>query len=130
MATLHCLTACGIGEIAGTGIGSALGGSNGQTVALAVALAFAPGFAMTALPFLRRGHAVGAALRIARASGISARMIRRFKAIGGLPDSVRSGAGYRRYGADILHRLQSVRRARDVGFSSDEIAQHLSLAGR
>ncbi len=68
VATLHCLTGCAIGEIAGMLIGSALGWSNGQTVVLAVALAFVSGFAMTAVPFLRPGFAVGAALRIALAA--------------------------------------------------------------
>lgn len=68
VATLHCLTGCAIGEIAGMVIGSALGWSNGQTVVLAVTLAFLSGFAMTALPFLRRGYRVGEALRIALAA--------------------------------------------------------------
>lgn len=63
----------------------------------------------------------------ARASGISARMIRHYEAIGLLPGSARSDAGYRRYGPDDLERLAFVRRARDVGFSSDDIAQLLSL---
>jgi hypothetical protein len=64
-ATLHCLTGCAIGEVAGLFIGTALGWSNAATIALAVVLAFASGFALTAVPFLRRGYAVAAALRIA-----------------------------------------------------------------
>ena len=68
VATLHCLSGCAIGEIAGLLIGSALGWSNGATIALAVALAFLSGFALTALPFLRRGYSVRSALRIALAA--------------------------------------------------------------
>jgi hypothetical protein len=68
VATLHCLTGCAIGEVAGLVIGTALGWGNGATIALAVALAFGAGFALTALPFLRRGHALKAALRVAFAA--------------------------------------------------------------
>lgn len=67
-ATLHCLSGCAIGEIAGLIVGTVLGWDNGATIALAVALAFVSGFALTALPFLRRGYAPGAALRIALAA--------------------------------------------------------------
>ena len=68
VATLHCLAGCAIGEVAGLIIGSALGWSNAATIALAVALAFASGFALTALPFLRRGYPLASALRIALAA--------------------------------------------------------------
>lgn len=68
VATLHCLAGCAIGEIAGLLIGTALGWGNGATIALAVVLAFLSGFALTALPFLRRGYSVGSALRIALAA--------------------------------------------------------------
>ena len=67
-ATLHCLAGCAIGEVAGLAIGTALGWSNLETIALAVALAFVSGFALTAIPFLRSGYSVGAALRIALAA--------------------------------------------------------------
>lgn len=36
-ATVHCLTGCAVGEVAGMVIGTALGWGNGETVALAVA---------------------------------------------------------------------------------------------
>jgi hypothetical protein len=68
VATLHCLLGCAIGETAGLVIGTALGWGNGATIALAVALAFLSGFALTAIPFLRRGFALGQALRIAFAA--------------------------------------------------------------
>ena len=68
VATLHCLLGCAVGEVAGLLIGTALGWSNGATIALAVGLAFLSGFGLTALPFLRRGYALKAALRIALAA--------------------------------------------------------------
>jgi Domain of unknown function (DUF4396) len=67
-ATLHCLTGCAIGEIAGMVIGTALGLSNWATVALSVALAFAFGYSLTSLPLLRAGLALGAVVPIALAS--------------------------------------------------------------
>ena len=54
--------------MAGLLIGTALGWSNGATIALVVGLAFLSGFGLTALPFLRRGYALKAALRIALAA--------------------------------------------------------------
>jgi hypothetical protein len=70
-ATLHCLLGCAIGEVAGLVIGTALGWSNGATIALAVALAFLSGFALTAIPFLRRGYPLRQALRIAFAADVA-----------------------------------------------------------
>jgi hypothetical protein len=67
-ATLHCLTGCAIGEIAGLAIGTALGLSNWATVAIAVALAFLFGYSLTSLPLLRAGFALGAVIPIALAS--------------------------------------------------------------
>ena len=67
-ATLHCLTGCAIGEIAGMVIGTALGFSDWGTVALAVALAFFFGYTLTSVPLLRAGLALGAVIPIALAS--------------------------------------------------------------
>jgi hypothetical protein len=67
-ATLHCLTGCAIGEIAGMAIGTALGFSDLATVALAVALAFLFGYALTSLPLLRAGMALAAVIPIALAT--------------------------------------------------------------
>src|SRR5689334_13104776 len=67
-ATIHCLTGCAIGEVAGLAIGTALGLSNLATIALAVLLAFFFGYGLTSLPLLRSGMAVGAVIPIAFAS--------------------------------------------------------------
>jgi hypothetical protein len=67
-ATLHCLTGCAIGEVLGMVIGTALGFSDWGTVALAVGLAFLFGYALTSLPLLRAGLALGAVIPIALAS--------------------------------------------------------------
>lgn len=67
-ATLHCLTGCALGEIAGMAIGTALGFGNLGTIVLAVALAFLFGYTLTSLPLLRAGLALGAVIPIALAS--------------------------------------------------------------
>ena len=67
-ATLHCLTGCAIGEVAGMAIGTALGFSDLGTVALAVALAFLFGYGLTSLPLLRAGLSLGTVIPIALAS--------------------------------------------------------------
>ena len=67
-ATLHCLTGCAIGEVAGMAIGTAAGFSNPGTVALSVTLAFLFGYALTSLPLLRAGLALSAVIPIALAA--------------------------------------------------------------
>jgi hypothetical protein len=67
-ATLHCLTGCALGEIAGMAIGTAVGLSNWGTVVLATGLAFLFGYSLTSLPLLRAGLAVAAVVPIALAS--------------------------------------------------------------
>ena len=67
-ATLHCLTGCAIGEVAGMAIGTAAGLSNSATVVLSIALAFLFGYSLTSLPLLRAGLALAAVIPIALAS--------------------------------------------------------------
>jgi hypothetical protein len=67
-ATLHCLTGCAIGEIAGLMIGTALGLATLPTIALAVGLAFMFGYALSTLPLLKAGLGVGAALTVVLAA--------------------------------------------------------------
>jgi hypothetical protein len=67
-ATLHCLTGCAIGEVAGMAIGTAAGFSNLGTVILSIVLAFAFGYGLTSLPLLRAGLVLAAVIPIALAS--------------------------------------------------------------
>jgi hypothetical protein len=66
--TLHCLTGCAIGEVAGFAIGTALGWGNLATIALAVGLAFVFGYLLTSVPLLRSGLTLGAVVPIALAA--------------------------------------------------------------
>lgn len=66
-ATLHCLTGCALGEIAGMIIGTAMGFSDAGTVVLSVALAFLFGYSLTSLPLLRAGMALATVIPIALA---------------------------------------------------------------
>lgn len=63
----------------------------------------------------------------ALATGVSAKMIRHYEAAGLIPAAGRSASGYRLYGEQDLHRLRFVRHARDLGFSSRQIAELLGL---
>jgi hypothetical protein len=67
-ATVHCLTGCAIGEVAGMVIGTALDWSNAATIAISIVLAFVFGYSFTSAPLLRAGMALGAVVPLALAS--------------------------------------------------------------
>lgn len=63
----------------------------------------------------------------AKASGVSAKMIRYYEDIALIPPAARSESGYRSYTSKDVHRLRFIRRARDLGFSVSEISELLGL---
>lgn len=62
-------------------------------------------------------------------TGVSAKMIRHYESIGLIPNADRRDSNYRDYGHHDVHRLGFIRRARDLGFSIDEIRDLLRLWG-
>jgi Cu(I)-responsive transcriptional regulator len=65
--------------------------------------------------------------QLAHATGVSAKMIRHYESIGLVPPADRRDSNYRDYGHDDVHRLGFIRRARDLGFSIEEIRDLLRL---
>ncbi|OEZ90499.1 HTH-type transcriptional regulator HmrR [Janthinobacterium sp. HH106] len=66
--------------------------------------------------------------QLASAAEIPAATIRYYEKIGLLASPSRSGSNYRQYGNDDLDRLTFVRRARDIGFTIDQVRSLLSFS--
>jgi len=62
-----------------------------------------------------------------RLSGVSAKMIRHYKATRLVPAANRETSGYRMYHAHDVHTLRFIGRARSLGFSIAAIAELLAL---
>ncbi|GBQ63607.1 transcriptional regulator MerR [Ameyamaea chiangmaiensis NBRC 103196] len=67
---------------------------------------------------------------LARATGTKVETIRFYEKSGLLPAPPRTAGNYRAYGAEHLGRLSFIRRARDLGFSMEQVATLLDLADR
>jgi MerR family mercuric resistance operon transcriptional regulator len=65
--------------------------------------------------------------KLSRLTGISVEAIRYYERIEILPKPTRNGSGRRVYGAADLRFLVSIRRAREIGFSLEEIRALLRL---
>ena len=63
----------------------------------------------------------------AKASGVSAKMIRHYESIHLIGEAQRTDAGYRVYGTRDVQVLQFIHRARVLGFSLEEIGTLLTL---
>lgn len=75
-------------------------------------------------------HASGRGLRraeLARRTGCNLETVRYYEKIGMMPDPPRTAAGYRVYGSDHVSRLKFILRARELGFSIEEIRGLLDL---
>jgi len=66
---------------------------------------------------------------LAARAGTTPEAIRYYERVGVLPAAARAGGGrYRRYGPSDVERLGFVRRARELGFSLEEVRDLLGLA--
>jgi MerR family copper efflux transcriptional regulator len=63
----------------------------------------------------------------AKASGVSAKMIRHYEEVGLIPAPNRTDSGYRQYTDSEVHTLQFIRRSRDLGFSIPQIGELVGL---
>ena len=65
---------------------------------------------------------------LAKATGTTVETIRWYERVGVLPAPARTAGNYRSYGPAHLERLSFVRRARDLGFTLDQVRELLRLA--
>jgi Cu(I)-responsive transcriptional regulator len=63
----------------------------------------------------------------AKASGVTAKMIRYYESVDLLTPKARTESGYRVYGAAEVHILRFIRQARRLGFTIDDIRKLLAL---
>ncbi len=66
--------------------------------------------------------------QLARRSGVPIDTVRHYEKVGLLKPSARLASGYRRYGETEQKRLRFIRRAKDLGFTLDEIRSLLALS--
>jgi Cu(I)-responsive transcriptional regulator len=70
-------------------------------------------------------HTIG---DLARATGATVETVRYYERIGLLPRPPRTQGNYRSYGPAELARLSFIRRARDLGFSVEQVRTLLALS--
>ncbi|HVI55129.1 MAG TPA: heavy metal-responsive transcriptional regulator [Luteibacter sp.] len=66
--------------------------------------------------------------RIAQSAGVAIDTIRFYEREGLLPEPRRRPSGYREYDQATVSRLRFIRRAKDLGFTLDEIRELLALS--
>jgi DNA-binding transcriptional MerR regulator len=65
----------------------------------------------------------------AKVTGTKVETVRWYERVGLLPAPARTSGNYRAYGPPYLARLSFIRRARDLGFSLEQVRVLLDLAG-
>src|SRR5579875_1864070 len=65
---------------------------------------------------------------VARRAGVGIDTIRYYERQGLLPEPQRRASGYRDYRTDVVERLRFIRRAKDLGFTLEEIRELLALS--
>ena len=63
----------------------------------------------------------------AKASGVSAKMVRHYESVGLFPEAARTESGYRQYTDKEVSTLRFIRQSRDLGFSIEQIRALLGL---
>lgn len=71
------------------------------------------------------GFSIG---KLAKATGTAVETVRYYEKIGLMPSVSRTAGNYRSYGPAEVDRLGFIRRARDLGFSIEQVRALLSLA--
>ena len=66
---------------------------------------------------------------VSGATGTKVETIRYYERIGLLPKPDRTNGNYRSYASEHVHRLAFIRRARELGFSIEDVRELLDLAG-
>jgi len=62
-----------------------------------------------------------------KATGVSVKMIRYYESIGLIKAPLRTDSGYRVYSDNDVHTLRFISKARDLGFSVDQMSDLLAL---
>ena len=65
---------------------------------------------------------------VAKRVGVAIDTIRYYEREGLLPEPQRRASGYRSYGEDAIAQLRFIRRAKDLGFTLEEIRELLALS--
>lgn len=66
--------------------------------------------------------------QLGRATGTAVETVRYYEKIGLLPKAARTAGNYRSYGSAEVDRLGFIRKARDLGFSIEQVRALLSLS--
>jgi len=79
------------------------------------------------MPGKQGGQTIG---EIAAESRVNIQTVRYYERRGLLPTPQRTAAGYRKYSRDVVLRIRFIKRAQELGFTREEIAELLALRVR